>query len=260
MTLTNEDYQKLQNLRRENNEKQRSHYLTLFKDNIIKNKNFTFTKYGDGEMYCMMGEEYWGPRKCNCDAHPYSTELGDLIRRSLLRNVDRDYVYLGDWTGYQGDTSSQYRDEILKNKYPNYVLYEILMNHQGEPNPLLYEFIKEIKLSNRKKIFVGPAKLEKVNDLINSNTQIKVPPNNTFSEYERIKAECLHNIKEDCIFIFSCGMPSKVLIDDILSVEEKLTCLDFGSGFDNIILDWHTRDGQTNLSVMKKFYETLLTR
>jgi hypothetical protein len=248
------NFHDIQEARKSWNEKWRNHHLVFFKDNIIKNKNFSFTKYGDGELTCMLGIEGH-----NCDGHPYSKDLGSLLKVSLLKNADRKNVYIGDWTGWRGDTLSQYRDQLLEGKNPNYILYEILMNHEENPNPNLYNLIDQIKNSKRKKIFIGPNKLHKVNDLINATIQIEVPPNNTFSEYPEIKKKCLHLMEESCIFIFSCGMPSKVLIDDILSGENKVTCLDFGSGFDNIILDKETRQGQIDYNIMKNFYKKLLT-
>jgi hypothetical protein len=248
------NFQEIQEARKQWNEQWRDYHLVFFKENILKNKNFSFTKYGDGELICISGDEGH-----NCDGHPYSKELGSLLKLSLLSNADRKNVYIGDWTGWMGDNLSQFRNEILKDKNPNYVLYEILMNHEEKPNPNLHNLIKEIKYTKRKKIFVGPNKLRRVNNLINTTVQIEVPPNNTFSEYPEIKKKCLHLMEENCIFIFSCGMPSKVLVNDILSKENKVTCLDFGSGFDNIILDKETRQGQIENNIMKNFYKKLLT-
>ena len=37
---------------------------------MLNNENFTFVKYGDGEILCMIG----GKGK-NCDHHPYSEKL-----------------------------------------------------------------------------------------------------------------------------------------------------------------------------------------
>ena len=119
--------------------------------------------------------------------------------------------------------------------------------------------IEAIKLSERKKFFVGPHKLFEVNNLINSSGQIVVQPHNTFSEYESLKEQCLSLVETNCIFLFSCGMPSKILINDLLSEKKEITCLDFGSGFDNIVLDQPTRDGQVNPLEMKNFYKKLLT-
>ena len=90
-------------------------------------------------------------------------------------------------------------------------------------------------------------------------THVEVPLTNTFSEYGRIIDECFDLIKPHTIFLFSCGMPSKVIIDKMLQKEKDLTCLDFGSGFDNILLDKETRQGQVSPEQMKKFYKKLLT-
>ena len=57
----------------------------------------------------------------NCDGHPYSSELATSLRRSMLNNGSRENVFLGDWTGWNGDTLSEYRDELLGEIKPNYI-------------------------------------------------------------------------------------------------------------------------------------------
>jgi len=240
--------------RREGNEALESTHLDIFIDNIKKNKNFTFTKYGDGELSCMLDV-----KGGNCDGHPYSPELGRLLKESLLKNSQRGNTYIGDWTGWMGDTLSRYRDTLVNYEEVNYICYEILLNHKNEPKPRLYRLHRAIKNSARKKIFVGPRKLSRAKDFFNCYSHIIVLPTNSFSEYHRIRAECINSVEENCIFMFACGMPSKVIISDILDYEEKVTCLDFGSGFDNILLDNETRQGQVPPEKMKIFYKKLLT-
>ena len=217
-----------QEIRKIMHEERRSIDLDLFTENIKKNINFSFTKYGDGEMICISKIGHPDNGGQNCDGHPYSEELGEMLKDSLLSNARRARVFLGDWTGWNGDTLSEYRDEAIK-----------------------YE--------NRTKIFVGPERLNGVKQMLNCDTHIKVPLHNTFSEYNRILDECLKLVRPYNIFLFSCGMPSKVIIDELLKKEENLTCLDFGSGFDNILLDEETRQGQVDTTTMKKFYKKLLT-
>ena len=248
-----------QEIRKIMHEERRSIDLDLFTENIKKNINFSFTKYGDGEMICISKIGHPDNGGQNCDGHPYSEELGEMLKDSLLSNARRARVFLGDWTGWNGDTLSEYRDELLGGIVPNYVLYEILLNHENEPNESLLKLHEAIKYENRTKIFVGPERLNGVKQMLNCDTHIKVPLHNTFSEYNRILDECLKRVRPYNIFLFSCGMPSKVIIDELLKKEENLTCLDFGSGFDNILLDEETRQGQVDTTTMKKFYKKLLT-
>jgi len=241
--------------RKVHHESKRAEYLHSFSSNIKKNKNFTFTKYGDGELTCMSGAE-----GKNCDGHPYSEELASALRKSMLRNATREDVFLGDWTGWNGDTLSEYRDELLGEEIkPNYVLYELLLNHQFGPDIELLEFHEAIRYNSRKKLFVGPERLWGVSKVLNCDYHIRVPLVDSFSEYDRILDRCRNIVKPNNIFLFSCGLPSKILIDEMLEQEKDLTCLDFGSGFDNILLDETTRDGQVQPIVMKDFYKKLLT-
>jgi len=241
--------------RRLDHQLKRDQYLNLFISNIKKNKNFTFTKYGDGELTCMSGGE-----GKNCDGHPYSEELGSALKKSMLRNAVREDVFLGDWTGWDGDSLSKYRDELLGEEIkPNYVLYEVLLNHEFAPNSDLLQLHEAIKYSTARKIFVGPERLWEVSNVLNCYYHVRVPLVDSFSEYDRILNKCLTLMKPNDIFLFSCGLPSKILIDEMLEEEKDLTCLDFGSGFDNILLDEATRQGQVPPVLMKDFYKKLLT-
>ena len=47
--------------------------VDFFSKKLMYGENFTFVKYGDGEIICMIG----GTGK-NCDDHPYSKKLGKL--------------------------------------------------------------------------------------------------------------------------------------------------------------------------------------
>ena len=194
----------------------------------------------------------------NCDGHPYSEELGTMLQNSLTNNARREDVFLGDWTGWNGDTLSEYRDQLLGNIMPNYVLYEILLNHEDFPNEKLFNLHEALRYDLRNKVFVGPRRLSGVKDMLKCNTHVEAPLSNTFSEYHRIANECFDLIKPYTIFLFSCGMPSKVIIDEMLHKEKDLTCLDFGSGFDNILLDKETRQGQVSPEQMKTILTTAL--
>ena len=68
--------------------------IDFFTKRMEKNENFSFVKYGDGEILCMIGA-----KGKNCDDHPYSKKLGKLLEESFV-NLFRfhDDLYLADWT------------------------------------------------------------------------------------------------------------------------------------------------------------------
>ena len=243
--------------RKKRNLLKRDLYLDYFNYKIKNNENFSFTKFGDGELKCIF--DFKDGEK-NCDSHPYSKELGDLLRKSLEKTSKRADVFIGDWTGWGGDSLSCLRDELLSGKglIPNLVYYEMLLSHDSL-NENLRTLMQSIKESKRKKIFIGPEKLNGIKRLLNIDEIIQAPEVNSFSDYERIKNKAAESHQKDCIYLFSFGFSSKVLTNDLLSLNKEITILDFGSGFDPILLNKETRVGQVHNEEVKKFFESLLT-
>ena len=82
--------------------------VLIFLQKIMYGENFTFVKYGDGEIICMIG----GTGK-NCDDHPYSKKLGSLLERSFVKLLRYyDDVYLADWV----DNLVKNQRELCKHK------------------------------------------------------------------------------------------------------------------------------------------------
>lgn len=134
----------------------------------------------------------------------------------------------------------------------NFVNYEILL--QNTLCEEKFNFLKSIKDSNRKKIFVGPERLNGVVNFLNVDKFIQVPLINTFSKYDELLPNILNEIEDNSIFLFSCGLPSKSFIHKILEKNNNVTCLDFGSGFDSMFVG-HTREGQIDGNFVKKYYK-----
>ena len=67
--------------------------IDFFTKKILFNENFSFVKFGDGELICMIGAI-----GKNCDHHPYSKRLGRLLEESFV-NLLRLYnnTYLAEW-------------------------------------------------------------------------------------------------------------------------------------------------------------------
>jgi hypothetical protein len=106
------------------------------------------------------------------------------------------------------------------------------------------------------KIFVGPERLNGVVNFLNVNNFVQVPLINTFSKYDELLPNILNEIEDNCIFLFSCGLPSKSFIHKILERNNSVTCLDFGSGFDSMFVG-HTREGQIDGNFIKNYYKNL---
>lgn len=243
--------------RKKRNLLKRDLYLDYFNYKIKNNENFSFTKFGDGELKCIFG---FHDGEENCDRHPYTKELGELLKVALEKMARRADVFIGDWTGWAEDEFSQLRDDHLncKGLIPNYLYYELLLTHDSL-NHNLRTLLESIKNSKRKKIFIGPNKLNGIKNLLNVDEIIIAPETNSFSKYKEIKENAVKSIQKDAIFLFSFGFSSKILTSDLLSLNKEITILDFGSGFDPILLNKETRVGQVHNEKAKKFFESLLT-
>ena len=117
--------------------------IDFFTKKLIYGENFTFVKYGDGEIICMIG----GTGK-NCDDHPYSKKLGNLLEQSfvkLLRNYND--VYLAEWVDNLVKTRESYINVSgLKPKFADYECFLTLKENLSDKKLLnFYTLIKNTK-------------------------------------------------------------------------------------------------------------------
>lgn len=195
--------------------------LQIFKQNIVQDTNFIFVKRGDGEEACMNGDQGG-----NCDGHPYSQELGKRLKESFEYLSDKANIVMFD----------------------NQQAYNVLLHRIDSNLEQVKDFYTTIKNSSRKKIFIAPKRLSRAARILNAQ-HIEVPEINAFVSY----AEIFRNIPiiENAIYLFCAGMPSKLMIADLVRVNLKATYLDCGSAFDPII-------GQTRtFQISKKEIEDL---
>lgn len=227
--------------------------LKMWTEFILNTTNFSFIKFGDGEFYCMMGEN--GE---NCDHHPYSKELAVKLYDAWYFFNTLQNIYIAEWAGHKPDMtcttiSERFQLDLISKTdiNVNFVNYEILLQNTLCQDK--FDFLKSIKNSSRKKIFVGPDRLQGVNKFLNVDKFICIPLINTFAKYDEILPTILNEVEDNSIFLFSCGLPSKSFIHKILEKNNNVTCLDFGSGFDSMFVG-HTREGQIDGNYVKNYY------
>ena len=157
--------------------------IDFFIKKMIKNENFTFVKYGDGELLCMIGVD-----GKNCDDHPYSLELKKLLEISFVKLLRfYDDVFLADWEDNLVKTRSSYLN--VNNLSPKFADYDSFLTIKENINDeKLLNFYKLLKQSDRKKILVGPKKLE------------PVIPSNTFARFLSIETLLPENVFDAIIF------------------------------------------------------------
>jgi hypothetical protein len=229
--------------------------IEFFSKKMERNENFSFIKYGDGELLCMIG----GMGK-NCDDHPYSKTLGKLLEQSFVKLFRfYDDVYLAEWTDNLVDTRNSYiRKNNLKPKFAEYECFLTL--EENIKNNKLLNFYKLLKNSKRKKIFIGPKKLVKVKNMLDIDKYIDVPIVNAFSEYDKVKSQLYdYGVNDNNIYILCCSMMSCVICSDLKEMNPKITLLDVGSGFDPIFSQ-KTRPKQPTTSNCFNYFREVLPK
>ena len=115
--------------------------IDFFTKKMLNNENFTFVKYGDGEILCMIG----GKGK-NCDQHPYSEKLKKELEKSFVKLLRfYDDVYLAEWVDNLVKTRESYINvNGLKPKFADYECFLTLKENLNDK-----KLLKLIKQNNQ---------------------------------------------------------------------------------------------------------------
>ena len=233
-----------------------------FTKNIRETKNFTFVKVGDGEIDAMICRE-----GVNCDNHAYSKDLSVKLKEAF-NELCHKKVFIADWFKSNPPITPRdlfnlqyYRRYIKDNKLnPNFVSpFELLLPGWGNfKNLNLFRFFKEIKLSNRNKIYVGPKVLEDVNQFLNIDKFVEIPKINAFDDRQKILSEIKTVLKDNSIVILTVGLMSPFVSNEILNANSNVTVLDVGSGFDPLFIGQTRSGGQASPEESRAYYAELL--
>jgi hypothetical protein len=205
---------------------------------------FTFTKFGDGELFCMSGR-----RGDNCDHHLYTPELRHALTRAFQHLVQDSQVYVGQW--YQKDLLRPFERQF--GATPRYVWYQLLLLMKLTPE--LLDWYTALAEQRRRKVFVGPARLIGASQMLRCNRFVEVPLVNAFNRYREVREILQSDAAE--IFLFSAGMASKPWISDLLKMRRSITCVDLGSALDPVFVG-RTRTSQVPTAQARYFFRTLL--
>lgn len=227
-----------------------------FTRKIKSNENFSFIKFGDGEINCMRNLNGH-----NCDNHPYSVDLGNNLIESLVYLSDKSYI--ADWF-YNSNRKDEnflfFRNIIENNKLLLKLVspFEILLVGWGNlDNKNLFNFYRQIKKSDRYKIFIGPDRLSGVKSMLNINKHISIPLMNAYASYYELNS-MIQYLPNDSIIILAVGMMSPVLAKDLLIKNSNITILDAGNAFDPIFVGQTRFGGQASPEHAKEYFKELL--
>lgn len=177
---------------------------------------FKFSRWGDGEFGCMAG--FVGK---NRDGNHYLPELKEELIKILYSEPD---YYIGIQSGlFYGNL----RDFVIPQLFRlnlNSVTGDVL--HYASEFGYLGEFVDALK--DRNVIVIGAEYFAKIPW---GTGFIKIPPNDSFSDNERVFEFIISHAVDinDPVFLVAAAMNSNVIIDYI---PEDVTAIDIGSVFD----------------------------
>jgi hypothetical protein len=239
--------------------------LDDFIEKIKSGENFSFTKFGDGEMICMR-RWFYGQ---NADGDKYNLWLSKQLDKAFVYLAGRPDVYLGRWHNKE---KVDYLEKMANKKGGvrdiKWVHYHFLLNASPLPhtpdydsfsNDKMLNFVKAIRESKRKKIVFSNPDNIRFREIFNADIFLETKKNNWSLEYEKYYKLVEAEVANGSIFIIAAGMCSKVLIADLLK-KFDMTCLDIGSGFDLLATGKHSRNFSHSYQKELNYYSSVLPK
>jgi len=189
---------------------------------------FAFSRYGDGEWACILGQE-----GMTCDGQPYSPALAQDLAGALESaavGVSANYfaaigpaavrtlgAQINNWMGHHDLRIDWHSTEVFL---------------QASLDGALYPFVEALR--RRTLLYVGPAHLRAfARDVLHADAFVEVPGKDAYGQ----RGVITHDIMETWldivpeVFGYSAGPLANVLID-YFNLPEPLTQIDFGSVWD----------------------------
>jgi len=231
---------------------------------IISGQQIVFAKFGDGEILCMLGEQ-----GSNCDGDSYTEKLRNMLISSLrfYSVCNNPNVFIGHWPGTRALHSVELKEVLDKYNIslPKLARYHLIMNHDCVnsdmkvfDNPNMYDFVKSIQETRRKKIVFSNENNKKLQLLFKADSYIVIPPRNWVVDYDNYFEKVKSEITDGCILFTAGGQGSKALIADLLKLFPGMTCLDIGASFDLLCQKRKTRMRPHDYETEKSYYKELL--
>jgi hypothetical protein len=237
--------------------------LNDFTRMIKANNNFSFTKFGDGEISCM--RSWFGK---NCDGDKYHRQLSKALKDAFVDLSSRKNMYIGQW--HNSEIVEYLKKIAIKQGINdiNWVNYHFVMNaspvkgitdFNSFSNNKMLEFVKAINATVRKKILFTNSDNQKLQQLFKTDVFIETKKNNWSYEfnqyYKKVESECVENT----ILIIAAGLCSKVLMSKLLQ-KFNITCIDIGSGFDLLATGKHSRPWAHSYQDELSYYKEILPK
>lgn len=184
---------------------------------LREGKNFKFSRYGDGEFFCMAGKI-----GKNCDQHEYFADLGQALNDAFYSSPNY-MVGIQPLSVYGG-----LYQEALEFKPGPADIYNADVLHNASITMNLSLFIDAIY--DRDVMLIGPGHISKMDKFFPSRWFLEIPDTNCWTHYSKIKNYLETFQDEQDVILLCASMMSEVLINDLKDL--PCTIIDCGSVFD----------------------------
>jgi hypothetical protein len=189
---------------------------------------FSFSRYWDGEISCILGRQ-----NINCDGCKYLPELREGLIKSITNQ--RDYFHAVNWPTHNKNTRTMQTQfyTFLQALAPTMPIYDFMVFQfaleQGRLAPLIHA------LRKRNTVLVSGFHLAPIDHYIPYKKFIEIYRVDAIKQKEKIKEDirqanaCIQNP----FFIVCAGMASNVIIDELFpEIGKQCSMVDMGSVWD----------------------------
>ncbi len=222
----------------------------------------SFSKYGDGEYLCAVGESFINGH--NCDYDNYTEKLSNSLKESFIYMTTKtENAYIGMW---ENDEKVDFWTSLVDSNI-NWAQYHTFIIDFTDFDSDIFnrklKMYKTIQESSLKKYIICNPLLLKSKILFNATSLIHVPFQNWFDEY----FDTLMNLvcqeigdNEQPIVITCCGMSAKVLIAELHKKYPKGIFLDNGSAIDFLCTKRDSRGRLYNYDHIYNSFSSILPK
>jgi hypothetical protein len=190
----------------------------FIKSALENKKNFSWSRFGDGEFNCILGFHGY-----NCDWHNYYPDLGAALKNIILSKPEY-FLSLQSMAWDQLHAIPLFQELIATRN--NWVSHEVL--HQLSIDGQIQRFFDVLK--TREIVLVGNASLRGLEKFFPTRDFIEIPLKNCWLAFGETQARLSTTIRENDVVIYCASMMSNILIDGFQ--HWPITQMDVGSVFD----------------------------
>ena len=205
--------------------------LSDYVDMLNNGTPFSFSRYWDGEIECMVGRKGLG---YNCDKCHYT----DALQAALLKTIENNYDYYHAINQPKSNENTKglqaQFEHLLETMNSKIKWYDFMVFQYAVETGKFYPMLEALR--KKPVLFLGGGHLAKVRELLPRAEFIETPATDAFEKLDEIKAQVKIRVDSQPVVILCLGMASNVFIDEMFPVYGRLiTMIDMGSAWDALL-------------------------